>query len=441
MTVMFYGILAIVVFVVLLFAGMNIPYAMIFGAAISMLLYKGPAVAGTAIASDLMETFSSYAISVAPMFGFMGYLATYTGIGEKLFVCLRKFIGHKPGGLAMAVQVASAGFGAICGTPQSAAATMTAVAYPEMRKSNYSIQLSAMTISSGSTLSVLIPPSSILIIYGAATEQSVGRLFIAGIGPGVLLMILNCILIFFLVRIHPDWGPTTKRVGWKERWRGVKNGGVVEVVVVFVLAMGGMFAGLFTPTEAGTVGVFGMMIVTLVGRNLNFRKLRLSMLEGVRICAMIYFLLAAAIFFGRIISLSRIPQALSEFVASHNMSPSAVLALIVFLYFIFGMVADLLAMVLATLPVFYPLITEYCGYDPAWFGIVIVLMMTVGAMTPPMGPGIFIQKLLITRYDPDVPISLLFKASIPWIILDFVMVLILIFFPIVVMFLPQLGQT
>ncbi|MDR1028833.1 MAG: TRAP transporter large permease [Clostridiales Family XIII bacterium] len=437
MSPMFYGILAIVIFVALLFCGMNIPYAMLFGAAVSMLVYKGPIVAGTAIASDLMGTFSDYAISVAPMFGFMGYLATYTGIGEKLFVCLKKFIGHKPGGLAMAVQVASAGFGAICGTPQSAAATMTAVAYPEMRKAKYSIQLSAMTISSGSTLSVLIPPSSILIIYGAATEQSVGKLFIAGIGPGILMMILNCILIFFLVKVHPDWGPTTIRVNWGERWRGLKNGGIIEVIIVFALAMGGMFAGLFTPTEAGTVGVFGMIIVTLVGRNLNFRKLRLSMLEGVRICAMIYFLLAAAVFFGRVISLSRIPQYLGEFVASHNLSPAAVLALIIFLYFIFGMVADLLAMVLATIPIFYPLIVNYCGYDPAWFGIVIVLMMTVGALTPPMGPGIFIQKLLITRYDPNVPISLLFKASIPWIVLCMIMVLILIFCPIIVTFLPQ----
>jgi tripartite ATP-independent transporter DctM subunit len=434
---MFFGILAICLFVAFLFLGMNVPYALMFGSAISMLAYKGPMVAGTALATDLIGTFSDYALSVAPMFGFMGYLATYTGIGEKLFICLRAFIGHRRGGIAMAVQVASAGFGAICGTPQSAAATMTAIAYPEMRKAKYSVELSAMTISSGSTLSVLIPPSNILIIYGAATEQSVGRLFIAGIGPGILLMVLNCILIWVLVKVHPSWARTAERSSNRQRWETLKRGGIIEIAIVFILSMGGMFAGFFTPTEAGAVGVFGMIIVTLIGRNLTFRRMRWALLDGIRICAMIYFLMAAAIFFGRVISLSRIPMALGDFVSKYELSPGAVVAVIIVLYFLFGMVADLLAMVLATIPIFYPLVVNYCGYDPVWFGIVIVMMMTVGAMTPPMGPGIFTQKLLISRYDPDVPITVLFRAAWPWVFLCLAMVLILIFVPQVTTFLIQ----
>jgi tripartite ATP-independent transporter DctM subunit len=434
---MFFGILAIVLFVVFLFLGMNVPYALMFSAAISMLNYKGPLVAGTALATDLMGTFSDYALSVAPMFGFMGYLATYTGIGEKLFVCLRAFIGHRRGGIAMAVQVASAGFGAICGTPQSAAATMTAIAYPEMRKAKYSVELSAMTISSGSTLSVLIPPSSILIIYGAATEQSVGKLFVSGIVPGILLMILNCVLIWILVKINPNSAQRSEKATMAQRLNSLKRGGILEIVAVFVLSMGGMFAGFFTPTEAGAVGVFGMIIVTLIGRNLSFRKLRWALLDGIRICAMIYFLMAGAIFFGRVISISRIPMALGSFVTDNALSPGAVVAVIIVLYFFFGMVADLLAMVLATIPIFYPLVVNYCGYDPVWFGIVIVMMMTVGAMTPPMGPGIFTQKLLISRYDPDVSITVLFKAAWPWVIQCLIMVLILIFFPQVTTFLIQ----
>jgi tripartite ATP-independent transporter DctM subunit len=437
---MFYGILAIVLFVAFLFLGMNVPYALMFGAAISMLLYKGPMVAGTALATDLMSTFSNYALSVAPMFGFMGYLATYTGIGEKLFVCLRAFIGHRRGGLAMAVQVASAGFGAICGTPQSAAATMTAIAYPEMRKANYSVELSAMTISSGSTLSVLIPPSNILIIYGAATELSVGKLFIAGIGPGIMLMILNCILIWVLVKIHPSWAALAPRASRQERLHSLLRGGIIEVIVVFVLSMGGMFAGFFTPTEAGAVGVLGMIIVTSIGRNLTFRRMRWALLDGIRVCAMIYFLMAGAIFFGRVISISHIPMMLGDFVAENDLSPGAVIAVIIVLYFLFGMVADLLAMVLATIPIFYPLIVNYCGYDPVWFGIVIVMMMTVGAMTPPMGPGIFTQKLLISRYDPNVPITQLFRACWPWVFLDLAMVIILIFVPQITTFLIPIFQ-
>jgi tripartite ATP-independent transporter DctM subunit len=433
-----YGILAIAIFCVFMFLGMNIPYAMMFGGAVAVTLFRGPIIAGQMIVSDYMSIFSDYTLSVGPMFGFMGYIATYTGIGEKLFVCLKAFVGHRRGGLAQAVQIASCGFGAICGTPPAAAATMTAVAYPEMRKSGYSVELAAMTIQNGTVLSVLIPPSGTLIIYGLATQNSIGRLFLSGLVPGIICCAAMVLLISLLCKIHPAWGPTTPKATPAERIRALRNGGIIEVIVVFIIAMGGMFAGIFTPTEAGSVGVLGMLIVTLVGRNINFRKMRHSALEGVRLCAMMYMIMGSATVFGHVIGYSTLPTAIAYFVAKQNLTPIMVMVMILILYFIFGCVADLMAMVLATIPVFYPLITDYCGYDPVWFGILIIFMMSVGAMTPPVGGAVFLQKLLISNHDPNVPLSLLFRAAVPWIFLNFIMVAILLLFPQITTFLPNL---
>jgi tripartite ATP-independent transporter DctM subunit len=412
-----------------MFVGMNIPFAMLFGSAIAIIAYKGPAVAAQFVASDLLDSFSSYTMTVAPLFGLMGFVATYTGIGAKLFSCLRAFIGHKRGGLAQAVQVACCGFGAICGSPPATMATMSAVAYPEMRKAGYSVQLSAMCICEGSTLAVLIPPSGTMVIYGIATEVSISKLFVAGIFPGVLMCCLNCLLIYFIVRVKPNWGPVAQKATREVRIHNLLHGGLIEVFAVFIIAMGGMFAGFFTPTEAGAVGVFGMVLVTLIGRNLNVKRLIRSLVEGARLCAMLYMLLGCAATFGHAISISRLPGTLGRFVADNEFPPVMVLLIIVILYFIFGMIADMMAMVLATIPVFFPLIVDYCGYDPVWFAVLIIFMMSIGTMTPPVASGVFMQKLMIANTDPDVPISLLFGSVWPWVGQRFVITALICIFP------------
>ena len=432
------GILGVAMFLILMFCGMGIAFAMMFGSSIAIIMMRGPMVAGQLIAAEMVSTFSSYSLTVGPMFGLMGFLASYTGIGADLFQCLKSFVGHRKGGLASSVQVACAGFGAICGSIPATAATMSAVAYPEMRKEGYAVELAALCIVGGATLSTLIPPSNILIIYGTAQELSISRLFCAGVLPGVTLMILNIFLIKYLCWRNPGWAQPSRKFSWKERWTALTNGGVIQIAIVFALAMGGMFAGFFTPTEAGAVGVFGMLLVTLFSKNLTFKRLCRALLEGVRLQAMLYVLMACGSVLGKSLTLATIPTTLGRWVQEAGLSPLLVLSMIIFIYFVMGCFTDLMSMMLATLPVFYPIVVNYCGYDPAWFGVLIILLMSVGNMTPPVGSSVFMQKNFIASVDPDVPVSVLFRASWPWVWERFVMMIVLVAFPSLVTWLPNM---
>lgn len=386
------GVIAMVIFLIIMFSGINIPFAMLFGGAIGIILIKGPAVAATMISSEFLNTFSSYTLTVGPMFGLMGYMASYTGIGEKLFNCLKTFLGHRKGGLASAVQVASAGFGAICGSPVACCATMTSVAYPEMRKQGYAPELAALCICGGGTLSVLIPPSNNFIIYGIATETSISQLFMAGILPGIVLVIINIFTIRLILKKHPEWATVGRKYNAKERWESVKRGGIIEIVVVFLIAMGGMFAGFFTPTEAGAVGAFGMTLVAAVTRQLTLKKFLKAIYSGIRLMAVIYLLLACANVLAKMFSVSTIPMKLGTWVSGLGVPNIVIMIVILAIYFVLGMFTDLQSMILVTIPMFYPIIVDFCGYSPLWFGVVLTLMMSVGSMTPPVGTSIFLKK-------------------------------------------------
>lgn len=426
-----------IVFLVLMFAGFNIPFAMLIGGSVGLVLIKGAASAGTIIASEFVNTFASYSLTVGPMFGLMGYLASFSGIGEKLFDCMKTYLGHRKGGLASAVQVASAGFGAICGSPVSCCATMTAVAYPEMRKQGYAPELAALCICGGGTLSVLIPPSNNFIIYGIATETSISQLFMAGIVPGVVLTVINIFTIRLIVRRHPEWANTSRKYSWKERWQSTRNGGIIEVVVVFIIAMGGMFAGFFTPTEAGAVGVFGMALVAAITRQLTWKKFLKALWSGVRLQATIYMLLACANVLAKMFSVSTIPTKLGIWVEGLGIPSFVIMLIILGIYFILGMFTDLQAMILVTIPMFFPIIVDYCGYSPLWFGVVLTLMMSVGSMTPPVGTSVFFEKGFIQRYDPDVTVGRLFANIWPWVSNRLVATIILIIFPQIITWLPH----
>ena len=430
------GVIAIIVSVVLMFLGLQVAFSMLFVGIVGLMLIRSPAAAFQAVSSDLFQTFGSYGLSVAPLFVTMGFLASFSGIGNSLFVMIDKFIGHIKGGLAVATQLACLGFGTICGSIPAAISAMCSVAYPEMEARNYSNRLSTATIASGAAMAVIIPPSTTLIIFGIATEQSIGRLFLAGIIPGIILAALYVLAIFIMVTKNPDYAPTAPKATWKERVQSVSQGGVLEVVIIFALSIGGMFVGWFTPTEAAAVGALSTLIVTVVEKRIVFADIVNALFRATKLAAMVFLLIAAAMVFGRMVTLSGVPFMLAEFVSSLDVPRWVVMSAIVMIYFVLGLFIDELSMILITIPVFYPIITITLGYDPAWFGIIAVLCMIFGALTPPCGMNLFVIKACLK----DIPLMDLYIGIWPFVLSIFILIAILLIFPGLPVFLPNLAM-
>ena len=335
--------------------------------------------------------------------------------------------------MAIATQFACGAFGAICGSNTATAATMGAIALPEMRKYKYDNSLATASVGSGGVLGVLIPPSVIFIVYGMATEQSIGRLFIAGILPGILLMALYQLTIMVLTRMNPALAPAGPRFSWKERLDSLK-GGLGEVLVVFAISMGGLFAGWFTATEAGAVGAAGVLLVALIGRAINWDGFKNSLYDTTRTTAMIMLLIAGSVIFGRFMAVSRIPFELASWTASLDLPAFMVMAVILFIYLILGCFIDALAMILLTIPIFYPIAVDTLGYDPIWFGVIIVLVVAMGVITPPVGMNIYILKGVV----PDIPLETMFKGVWPFLLAIIVCLVLIMIFPQIALFLPNL---
>lgn len=429
------GVIGLLVFLVLMILGMPIPFSMLFSGTAFFILMKGPVPAVQMMTSDLFNWFSSYTMTVGPLFGLMGFVANYSGIGASLFNTVNSYVGHWKGGLAMATQAACAIFGAICGSVPATLGTMSAIAYPEMRKRGYQPELAGSNIAAGATLSVLIPPGTGFIIYGIATDTSIGKLFAGGILPAILLLVCNCVAILIMVIRNPKLAPLSPKASKAERLKGLLHGGVIEVLVVFLISMGGMFAGFFTPTEAGAVGAFGMLIVVFVTRKLDWKKFKTSLMAGVRLQAMVFALLSCATVFGHFIVASTIPIAIGNFVKSLDVPGWAILAIIIVIYFIMGMFTDLLSMTLITMPIFFPIVCGYLGYDPVWFGVFIVIMTGVGGITPPVGSGVFMVAGM-TRWDKASSMAALFRGIWPFVIAAIVAIVIMIVFPQICTILP-----
>jgi len=434
------GVISLLIFLFFMAGGINCAFSMLIGGSVGLFLLRDPLIAGQLISAEFFNTFASYTLSVGPLFGLMGMMASYSGVAAKLFNCLNTFIGHRKIGIPTTVQFACVGFGAICGSSPACLATMTTVAYPEMRKIGYSSEIAAMCLLAGGTLSAIIPPSTPMIIYGLASETNLTHLFMAGYVPGFLLLIVTIITILIVSKIHPDWVPSISGIkhSWAVRIKSMKNGGIIEIAIVFVVAMVGMFAGFFTPTEAGAVGAFGMFVVTVVSRQLNMKKFIGALYAGVKLQALIYMLLACANVFAKMFSVTRIPSMIGSWVSSLDMSPYIILTIILLIYFAIGLITDLVPMMLITIPIFYPLVVDYCGYSPLWFGIVMVLVMAVANITPPTGTSIFLEKGLISKFEPEVTIIQLYKAITPWVVNKIIMIIILIIFPGIVDWLPNL---
>jgi tripartite ATP-independent transporter DctM subunit len=382
------------------------------------------------LGKDFWVMFSSYSLTVVPMFVFMGTLAFYSGIGGRLYQAAYKFLGQLPGGLGIATCYACAAFGACCGSTTAGAAAMGKVILPEMKKYHYDDSLATACVASAGSLAILIPPSTILIIYGIMTEESIGKLFAAGILPGILLATLFALTVYILCRRNPKLGPPGVKSPWKERVASLS--GVVEMLILFALVMGGLFAGWFTPTEAGAGGAAGALIIALARRMITWRGFIDSLVETTRITTMVFVIVTGATIFGHFMAVTRVPFELAEWLGGLAVSRYVIMGFIIFGYLIAGCFMDSLAMITLTVPVLYPVILKL-GFSPIWFGVIIVLVGEMGVITPPVGINVYVIKGVAL----DVPLETIFRGIFPFLAAIIVCTIILIAFPQIALFLPS----
>ena len=426
------GILGIVVlFIVLFFLGMPVGFAMAvvgffgFGYVVS---FKA---AVNMVGTDLWTTFSKYGLTVIPLFIFMGYIAFHSGIAEKLYNAAYKWFGHWRGGLAIATIGADELFAAICGSNTATAATMGTVALPQMKKYNYDTRLSSGTVVTGGTLGTVMPPSVVLIIIGLQTEQSIIKLFLGGILPAVLLGLLFVFTIVVLCRIDPTLGPAGPKTRLKEKLQSLT--GVVEAIAIFALVIGGLYTGMFTPTEAGAVGVFFTLLVTVTTRRLSWNGFLRSMTDTLKISCMVFVLVAGAIIFGRFLAVTRLPFMVADFVSSLPVSPFIILTIVLLIYLIGGCFIDSLGFLVLTIPIFFPL-GMTLGFDPVWYAIILTMVTTMGAITPPVGVNIYVVKALA----PEISLGTIFGSVGYFLVACIVCIIILIAFPQIVLVIPSM---
>jgi len=391
------------------------------------------AVAFAMTQTKIYETGRNYTLSVVPLFILMGNFVTRAGMSQELFRAAYAFIGHLRGGLAMATIWASAGFGGICGSSIATTATFAKVAYPSMKRFGYSDRLAAGVIAGGGTLGIMIPPSTIMVIYGVFTETNIGKLFAAGIIPGIVGAILLCLAVQYMTWRDPASGPPGERSTWRERLLALKD--VWAVAALFFFVMGGIYGGLFTATEGAGMGAFGAMIFALWRRALTWRTLYAALLESARTTAMLFMILIGALMFAEFVNITTMPSDLKAFVTRFELSPITVVAAISAIYVVLGTAMEELSMVLLTMPVFFPVIV-HLGFDPVWFGIIIVCVVEIGLISPPVGMNMFVLKTLL----PEVSTATVFSGVLPFMWADVVRLAILIAFPWLSLWLPSLMR-
>jgi tripartite ATP-independent transporter DctM subunit len=383
--------------------------------------------------TKIYETGRNYTLSVVPLFILMGNFVTRAGMSQELFRAAYACIGHLRGGLAMATIWASAGFGGICGSSIATAATMAKVAYPSMKRFGYSDRLAAGAIASGGTLGIMIPPSTIMVLYGVFTETNIGKLFAAGIMPGILGATLLCLGVVYTTRQDPAAGPPGERTSWPERWRAIAD--VWAVAALFIFVMGGIYGGFFTATEGAGMGAFGAMVFALWRRALTWRTLYAALVESARTTAMLFMILIGALMFAEFVNITTMPADLKALVTHWELSPTLVVAAICAIYVILGTAMEELSMVLLTIPVFFPVVVQL-GFDPVWFGVLIVTVVEIGLISPPVGMNLFVLKTLL----PEVSTGTLFRGVMPFMVADVIRLALLIAFPIIALWLPSMMR-
>jgi C4-dicarboxylate transporter DctM subunit len=383
------------------------------------------------ISAVFWDTFNSYGLTVIPLFIFMGQVSFYAGINEKLYTAAYKWVGHIRGGLAMATIAACSAFSAICGSNAATAATMTTVALPQMKKYKYHDMLSSGAIACGSTLGVVIPPSVVLIVIGLSTEQSIARLFYGGIGAGVVLTLTLLLTVYVVCRMHPQWGPAGPKTGFWEKIKALSGG--FEMGLLFLLVMLGLFYGIFTPSEAGAVGSLCAVAICVIQGSLSWQGFVSSVIDTLLISCMVITIIAGAMIFGRFLAVTRIPYDIATWVVELPVPNTAIIVIIFGIYIVGGAIMDALALLLITIPIFFPVAVKL-GYDPLWFAVTITVITTLGAVTPPVGATTYVVAGMAT----DIPIKRVFQGVTYFLPAYIVCILILMLFPQMVLYLPNL---
>jgi len=378
------------------------------------------------------RTAASYTLSVVPLFVLMGDFAFRSGVSKELYDASYKWIGHLPGGLAMATIGACAGFGAICGSSQAGAATMGVVAFPEMKRYGYGDTFASSTIAAGGTLAIMIPPSIGFIIYSALTEVSVGKLFISGIFPGILLSLLFMFTIYIVARRNPSLAPRGPAFSLREKLLGVK--GIWAVAILFALVMGGIYAGFFTATEGGAVGAFGVVMIGLARRRFSWTDLVSTLVNTGRATGMFFLILIGAMIFGYFLAITRLPFELSGFVTRLPLDRHLIFAIIVIFYLGLGCVMDALSILILTTPVIFPVITGL-GFDPIWWGVIMVVVGEMALITPPVGQNVYVLSGVL-----NMSVWTIFRGVWPFVWAMLVCIFILTIFPEIALFLPSLMK-
>lgn len=427
------GMIGIAGLIGLLFTGMPVAYAMGITGFVGY-SYLANMEAGLRILSlDIYGVFSSYGLTLIPLFVFMGYIAFYAGVSKALYDSAYKCLGRVRGGLAMATVAACSAFGAVCGSATATTATMGTIGLPEMKRYNYGPELATGCVASGGGLGSLMPPSVVLIVYGLLTEQSIGKLFIAGIVPAIFMTALFCLAIYIYCTIYPEQGARGEKFTLGEMLKSLA--GLWETLLVFAIVMGGLIFGLFTPTKSGAVGSLAILLIVALRKKLTWQNFVDAIYGTIKISCMVLMLIAGATIFGHFLALSRIPMEVAGMVAGLPWPAWVIMGIICLIYLIGGCFIDSLALMMLTIPIFFPVVTNL-GYDPIWFGIIIVLVTHMGIITPPVGISVYI----IRGIAGDVSLTTVFKGCMPFLIALIIGTALMIAFPVIVTGFPALLE-
>ncbi|OPY59899.1 MAG: Sialic acid TRAP transporter permease protein SiaT [Syntrophorhabdaceae bacterium PtaU1.Bin034] len=423
------GIIGCVLLLGLFLTGIELAFAMAIIGVAGYAIVVGPGPAMNILANDFYDALESYSLTVVPLFVLMGQIAFNAGIAKRLYDSAHKFLGHIPGGLAMATVAGATVFKAICGSIVATCATFASVAVPEMDRFNYSKKLSTGIVATVGTLGVLIPPSVTLILLGIITQQSIGKLFMAGVIPGLMLSASFAIVIFGWARINPQIGPACERFTWKARASSLPS--VIWPIVIFLVIIGGLMKGFFTPTEAGSIGTFAVLVLCVLKRDINFAGIKLSVLEALRTSCMVLLIVASSNVLGHFVAVTNIPDIVAQWVVGLPFNRHLIMAIIFVIYLVGGSFIDDLAFMILATPIFFPAITQM-GYDPIWACIMVSLTVCVGSVIPPVAMCVF-----VVRNITKVPMNMIYGGVYPFLISLIICIVLLFIFPQLILYLPS----
>ena len=427
------GITAFLVLIFLLAITVPIGVAMMLCGVGGLAMIIGLVPSLSLFGTTVMQSVVTYDLSIIPLFILMGALASRSGLSQELYDAFNAWLGGFRGGLALATVGACGAFAAICGSSVATAATMSKVALPEMKKYRYSDSMATGSVAAGGIIGILIPPSVILVLYGLLTESSIGDLFIAGFLPGILTIIVFMIVISIVTRLHPESGPAGEKSTWKQKLNATLK--TWAITALFATVIGGIYFGVFTPTEAAGVGAFGALFIAFSRKRLNREMMKETLLETGQTSAMIFTILIGAITLNNLVIFSGLANALADFVSGLDLSPASVMLIILLMYLIMGCFLDALAMILLTVPIFYPIVLDL-GYDPIWFGIIVVMVVELGLITPPIGMNVFVIKGMVQ----SVPLVSIYKGVLPFVIGQMLLIIAVFLIPDIALWLPETAR-